>query len=259
MQLLMRLILIISSLLVGQNLFSQGKTSIFQNFGTPSTFGKDTFYSQKIHEVKLNPNKTFEFSSRPHISCFTWYQYKGTWRKEKDTLIFSDQYEVKEEDTKASYKNDSRQAFLISFKTDKNSVLRNKKIKVQYVYDYDAHLDEPEMTFDIKADNTIEIPFKNIPNFKKLSAIRIEYELDFKETRYNYMTQNNPLNNKKSDVPNVINVEFVERPKMETVYRTITGVIKKDTLNIVSINKTKTKLLDYNRDIEFENHFALRK
>jgi hypothetical protein len=190
--------------------------------------------------VTLNPDKTFEFWSRPHTSCFTWHEYKGTWRKEKDTLIFSDQYEVKEEDTKASYKNDSRQSFLISFKTDKNSVLRNRKIKVQYVYDYDANLDEPEVIFDIKSDNAIEIPFKNIANFKKLSAIRIEYELNSKETRYNYLTQNNLLNNKKRDVPNIINVEFVERPKKEIVYRTIRGAIKKDTLVIVSITKTKT-------------------
>ncbi|MFL5740216.1 MAG: hypothetical protein ACJ75B_08360 [Flavisolibacter sp.] len=255
----MRLLLIISSLLLGQTLFSQEKALIFQNFGTPSTFGIDTFYSQKIHEVTLNPDKTFEFWSRPHISCFTWHEYKGIWKREKDTLIFSDRYEVKEEDTKASYKNDSRQSFLITFKTDKNSVLRNKKIKVQYVYDYDAHLDEPETIFDIKLDNTIEIPFKNIPNFNKLSALRIEYELNFKETRYNYLTLNNPLNNKKTDVPNIINVEFVERPKSEIVYRTTRGVVKKDTLIIVSTNKTKTILPDYNRDIEFENNFVLRK
>lgn len=209
--------------------------------------------------VLLNPDKTFEFWSRPHISCFTWHDYKGTWKKEKDTLVFSDQYEVKEEDTKASYKNDSRQFFLITFKTDKNSVLRNKKIKVQYVYDFDAHLDETEIIFDIKPDNTIEIPFKDIPNFKKLSAIRIQYELNFKETRYNYLTQNNPLNNKRSDVPNIINVVFVERPKTEMVYRTVTGIIQKGTLIIVSTTKTKTILPDYNREIEFENNFALRK
>jgi hypothetical protein len=255
----MRFILIITSLIVGHNLYSQKKPLIFQNFGTPTTFGIDTFYSQKIHQVILNPNKTFEFWSRPYISCFTWHEYKGTWRKEKDTLIFSDQYEVKEEDTKASYKNDSRQSFLIFFKTDKNSVLRNKKIKVQYVYDYDAHLDEPEIMFDIKPDNTIEIPFKDIPNLNKLSAIRIEYELNFKETRYNYLTQNNPLNNKRSEVPNTINVEFVDSPKNEIVYRTIRGIIKKDTLKIVSTTKTKTILSDYNQDIEFENNFALRK
>jgi hypothetical protein len=194
----MRLLFVISTLLLAQNLFSQEKPLIFQNFGTPSTFGKDTFYSQKIHEVTLNPNKTFEFWSRPYISCVTWQEYKGTWKKKKDTLVFSDQYEVKEEDTKTSYKKDSRQSFFISFKTDKNSVLRNKKIKVQYVYDYDAHLDEPEIIFDIKSNNTIQIPFTDIPYFKNLSAIRIEYELNLKETRYNYLTQNNPLNNKKA-------------------------------------------------------------
>ena len=120
-------------------------------------------------------------------------------------------------------------------------------------------MDETEIIFDIKPDNTIEIPFKDIPNFKKLSAIRIQYELNFKETRYNYLTQNNPLNNKRSDVPNIINVVFVERPKTEMVYRTVTGIIQKGTLIIVSTTKTKTILPDYNREIEFENNFALRK
>ncbi len=209
--------------------------------------------------VLLNPDKTFEFWSRPHISCFTWHDYKGIWKKEKDTLFFSDQYEIKEEDTKARYKNEARQSFLISFKTDKNSVLKNKKINVQYVYDYDAHLDEPEVVFDIKPDNTIEIPFKDIPNYKKLSAIRIEYRLNFSETRYNYLTQNNPLNTKKSDVPSIINVEFVEHPKKEMVYRTVKGIIKNDTLIIVSTTTTKTILPDYNRNLEFENNFVLRK
>ena len=209
--------------------------------------------------VLLNPDKTFEFWSRPHINCFTWHDYKGTWKKEKDTLFFSDQYEIKEEDTKASYKNEARQSFLISFKTDKHSVLKNKKIKVQYVYDYDAHLDEPEVVFDIKPDNTVEIPFKDIPNYKKLSAIRIEYKLNFSETRYNYLTQNNPLNTKKSEVPNIINIEFVEHPKKEMVYRTVKGIIKNDTLMIVSTAATKTILPDYNCNLEFENNFALRK
>ena len=255
----MRPLLIILFSLVWQNSFSQDKTLIFQNFGTPTSFGNDTFYSQKIHSVTLNPDKTFEFWSRPHISCFTWHEYKGTWKKEKDTVIFSDQYEVKQEDTKATYKNESRQSFVISFRTDKNSELKNKRIKVQYVYDYDAHLDEPEIIFNIKPDNTIEIPFKDIPNFKVLSAIRIEYKLNFSETRYNYLTQNNPLNTKKTDVPNIINVEFVEHPKKEMVYRTVKGVIQKDTLIIVSTTKTKTILPDYNRDIEFENNFVLRK
>lgn len=255
----MRPLLIILFFLLRQNSFSQNKTLIFQNFGTPSTFGKDTFYSQKIHSITLNHDKTFEFWSRPHISCFTWHEYKGKWRQEKDTLIFLDNYEITEEDTRTTYKNDSRQVFFISFRTDKNSELRNKKIKVQYVYDYDAHLDEPEVMFDIKSDKTIEIPFKDIPNFQRLSALSIEYKLNFTDIRNTYLTQNNPLNRKKIDIPNVISVEFVERPKNDIVYRKIKGFIKNDTLIIVSATKTKTFLPDYNRELEFENNFTLRK
>lgn len=255
----MRYLLLILFLSFWQSSFSQDKQLIFQNFGTPSIFGKDTFYSQKIHQITLNPDKTYEFWSSPHIGCLTWHQYKGTWKKEIDTLIFYDQYEIKEEDTKASYKSDSRKSFLISFRTDKNSELRNRILKVQYVYDYDANLEESEIMLDIKPDNTIEIPYNDIPNFKKLSAIRIEYKLNFNETRYNYLTQNNPLNIKKSDIPNVINVEFIEHPKKEMVYRIFKGVIQDDTLIIISATKTKTLLPDYVHNIEFENNFVLKK
>jgi hypothetical protein len=255
----MRPLFIILLFLTWQNSFSQDKTLIFQNFGTPTSLGKDTFYSQKIHSVTLNPDNTFEFWSRPHISCFTWHGYSGTWKIENDTIIFSDQYEVKQEDTKASYKSDTKQSFVLSFKTDKNSKLGNRRIKVQYVFDYGAHLVEPETIFSIRPDNTIEIPFKDIPNFKLLSAIRIEYKLNGSEAGCYYLTQNNPLNTMETDIPNIINIEFVEQPKTEIVFRTVKGIIKNDTLIIVSINKTKTILPDYYRDLEFENNFSLRK
>ena len=61
--------------------------------------------------------------------------------------FFYDNYQVEENDTKATYKKDSRQEFLMTFKTDKRSVLKNKGIKIEYEYDYDAHIDSPEKIF----------------------------------------------------------------------------------------------------------------
>jgi hypothetical protein len=257
----MKLISSIFLLLVGQILFGQDKSVTFTNYGKPlySTFSGDTFYSTKIHEIILNPKSAFEFWSRPQVSCKTWRQYKGTWRKDKDTLIFSDNYEVIENDSRVTYKKDLGQSFFISFKTDKNSDLSNKGIKVEYFYDYDAHLENSENEFVLKTENTLEIPFKDIPNLSQLASIRIEYQLDFAEKRYSYITEYNTVNVKQGDIPNVISVEFVEKPKREIVYRTIKGVIRADTLVIVSINKTKTVLPEYYRDIEFEDSYVLVK
>ncbi len=254
----------------GQTSYGQNKAITYSNDFNAyynQTRPKDTiaglagfrFFEPKINEITLNPDATFEFWSRPNVSCFTWHSYKGTWKRDKDTLVFSDNYQVEEIDTKATYKRGSKQEFLITFKTDKGSVLKNKSLKIEYEYDYDAHIDSPAVTFTLDADNSIIIAYKKIPNFDKLAAIRIEYLLNYTEKRYNYLTENKTINRKEGDVPNIIEVEFVENPKKEIVYRTIKAVVKNDKLEIISSSKTKTKLPDYYRDIEFVDSYSLNK
>lgn len=259
---------IVILLSVGQTTYGQTKAIKFSNNLNAyynHTRPKDTlllglrFFEPKINEITLYPDATFEFWSRPNVSCFTWHSYKGTWKKNSDTLVFSDNYQVDENDTKATYKRDSRQEFVLTFKTDKGSLLKNKSIKIQYEYDYDAHIDSPEKTFSLDANNSIIIPFKDIPNLNKLAAIRIEYLLNYTEKRYNYLTENKTINVKQVDVPNIIDVEFLERPKKEIVYRAIKAVVKNDTLKIISSSKTKIILPDYYRDIEFEDSYSLNK
>ena len=253
-----------------QTTYGQNKAITFSNDWNAyysKTRPKDTlrglagfrFFEPKINEITLNPDATFEFWSRPNVSCFTWHSYKGTWKRDKDTLVFSDNYQVEENDTKATYKRDSRQEFVLTFKTDKDSLLKNKDIKIQYEYDFDAHIDSPEKIFTLNENNSIVIPYKDIPNFDKLAAIRIEYLLNYTEKRYNYLTENKTINRKEGDVPNLIEVEFVEKPKKEIVYRTITAFVKNDLLKIISNSKTKTVLPDYYRDIEFEDSYSLTK
>lgn len=217
------------------------------------------FFEPKINEITLNPDATFEFWSRPNVNCFTWHSYKGTWKRDKDTLVFNDNYQVEENDTKAIYNRDSRQEFVITFKTDKGSVLKNKNLKLDYEYDYDAHIDSPTVTFTLDANNSITIPYKDIPDFDKLAAIRIEYLLNYTEKRCDYLTENKTINRKEGEIPNIIEVEFVEKPEQEIVYRTIKAVVKNDKLEIVSSSKTKIKLPDYYRDIEFEDSYSLNK
>ena len=217
------------------------------------------FFEPKINEITLNQDETFEFWSRPNISCFTWHSYKGTWKKDKDTITFNNNYQVDELDTKAIYKNGIKKEFVIFFKTDKSLDLKNRNVKVQYWYDFDAHLENPEKTFTLSPDNSVIIPFADIPNLDKLASIRVEYLLNFKEKRFGFLTENKTANVKQLDVPNIINVEFVEKPKKEIVYRTIKTIVQNDTLRIVSSSKTKTILPDYFRDIEFEDSYSLNK
>jgi len=218
------------------------------------------FSESRINEVTLNSDSSFEFWSRPNVSCFTWHEYKGSWKKPSDTIRFYDSYEVVENDSRIIYKNNNEQSYNIGFSTDKNSVLKNKNVKVQYVYDYDSHLEDIERLFQMAENNTVEIPFNTIPNFNKLAAIRIEYQLTDNDKRYGYLSENSRfLNVKTRDLSNVISIKFIENPKKEIVHRVITGVIKNDTLIILSQIKSKISLPDYNGDIVFEDSYPLYK
>ncbi|MFP5043123.1 hypothetical protein, partial [Parasediminibacterium sp. JCM 36343] len=251
----------------GQSIYGQVKAITYSNNLNAyysETRPKDTllgfrFFEPKINEITLNPDTTFQFWSRPNVSCFTWHSYKGTWKKNNDTLFFYDNYQVEENNTKATYKRGSKQEFAITFKTDKGSVLKNKSIKIEYEYDYDAHIESPEKIFALDVNNSVVISYKDIPNFDKLASIRIEYLLNYTEKRYNYLTENKTFNVRQRDIPNIINVEFVERPQKHIVYRTIRAIVKNDTLRINSISKTQTILPDYYSDIEFEDSYSLNK
>src|SRR5262245_27257556 len=114
-----KLLISITTLIVlastGQAIYGQDKAITFSNILNAyynNTNTKDTllgfrFFEPKINEIILNPDATFEFWSRPNMSCFTWHSYKGTWKKNNDTLLFYDNYQVEENDTKATYKRDS--------------------------------------------------------------------------------------------------------------------------------------------------------
>ena len=164
----------------GQTIYGQAKTITFRNNLNAyysETRPKDTllgfrFFEPKINEVTLNPDATFEFWSRPNVSCFTWHSYKGTWKRNNDTLLFYDNYQVEENEAKVTYKRGSRQEFVITFKTDKGSILKNKNIKIGYEFDYDAHIDSPEKIFSLDSNNSVVISYKEIPNLDKLTAMK---------------------------------------------------------------------------------------
>jgi hypothetical protein len=256
----MRALFIIAFFLFAQHINAQKMSLTYTNYGTPIVFGKDSIRTNKIHEIIVHPDSTFEFWSRPlPASCLTWHGYKGTWGIEKDTLVFLDRYEVMENDVQVSYQKNITSAFLISFKTDKNSVLTTRKIKLQFVYDFKENLENIDSVFDLSMHNTLTIPFKSIPNFNQLASLKVEYQLNAKDKRSGYLTTNHTVNVRHGDIPNIINVQFVEVPKKETIYRTFKGVFKENTIVIISSNKTRCSLPDYWQDIEFESSYKLTK
>ena len=253
--------------IAGQTIYGQNKAIIFinnLNAYSSKIKPKDTllglrFFKPKINEITLNPDSTFEFWSRPNVSCFSWHNYKGTWRKNNDTIYFNDNYEIVEIEYNVTYKKDSINSYIITFTSDKNSDFKDKEIKVQYIYDYDSHLENIEKVFKLKSSNLLEIPFNEIPDLKELTSIRAECQFNY-EKRRAYITdcsEKKYLNKKGKEIPNIINVEYIEKPKKEIVYRTIKGVLNKNKLVIVSITKSKTLLPDHNKDILFEDNYTL--
>lgn len=256
----MRVLIIIVFFLFAQHLNAQKMSLTYTNYGTPVVLGKDTIRSNKIQEIIIHPDSTFEFWSVPFpSSCFTWHTYKGTWGVENDTLVFLDHYEVMENDVQASYQKNTTTAFLISFKTDKNSALTTRKIKVQFIYDFKENLADVDSVFELSERNTLTIPFTGIPYFNQLASLKIEYQLNDKDIRSGYLTTNKTINLRHDGIPNIINVRFIEVPRKEVVYRTFKGVFKGNSIIIVSSNKTRSSLPEYWQDIEFESSYILTK
>ena len=246
-------------ILIGQYSFSQEKTAVYVNDAKAYHNKTINYFSNEptFCDLTINSDFTFSFYSRPNVSCFTWKEIKGNWKKKKNIYTFSSQYEVKENDTRFSFSQDTAKRYLLKFRTDKKSELKNRIIKIEFMYDFDAKLDEVEKTMTLNSNNSIEISFTEIPNIDKLAAIRIEYLLTSSEKRFGYITENKTVNVKEKDIPNVVEIEFVELPKKEIVYRTTIGKIENDQLEIVSSTLTKTSLPHYLKEIGFEKYYKI--
>lgn len=210
-------------------------------------------------DLTIFPNSTFSFYSRPNYSCFTWKEIKGTWKKKKNIYTFSSQYEVVENDVRFNFDRDSLKEFILKFKTDKNSELKNRIIKINYVYDFDSGIQDFEKLMNLDKTNNVQIPFSDIPNIEKLASLRIEYQLSSSEKRFGYATESKTVNVKEREIPNIIFIEFVENPIRETVYRTTVGKLNGERLEIISSTKTKPKLPEYLNEVGFEKYYMLRK
>lgn len=248
-------------ILLSQSLFCQEKAVVYENDATAYwNKSRNEFSNEETYcDLTINPDSTFSFYSRPAMSCFTWHEIEGKWKKRNEIYTFSSQYEVSENDTRISYNQNSSKKFLLKFKTDKNSELMNRNIKIEYLYDFDSKLEDVEKSMNFNQNNIIEIQFSEIPNFDKLASIRILYLLNSKDRRDGYITKNKYVNVREVEIPNVVEIEFVEIPKKETIYRTTIAKLHNGKLEIISNDKTKTTLPEYLSEIGFEKYYNLRK
>lgn len=250
---------ILISLLIGYSVFGQKTPISFVN----NERAKDTIrdfvshWDERISEITLTSKTEFEFRSFPSwSSCLTWREYYGTWERKNDTLIFSDQYEVVENDARFIFSNKNQNKhYQLEFRTDKNSKLSEKNIKIQFVYDYDADLKDVKREMKLDNNFSLKILFSDIPNRKKLASIRYEYFLPNGEKRYGYIIENQTVNEKESDLPNQIGIILVEKPKKEIIYRVTKAILLDDKLKIISKEKNKSDLPDYTGEIEFKDFY----
>jgi len=248
-------------LLFTQFFFSQEKPIVYVNDAKAYHNKNLSEYSNErsFCDLTISPDSTFSFYCRPNMSCWTWQEIEGKWKKENNIYTFLSQYEVSENDTRFTFNKDLTKKYLLKFRTDKKSELKNRNVKIEYVYDYDAEIDDVEKTMSFDINNSIEIPFKEIPNHKKLASIRIEYYLSESEKRYAYITEGKTVNEKEKDIPNIVEIEFVEKPLKEIIYRTTIGKLDGEKLEIISNEKTKTNLPEYLGEISFEKYYELKK
>ncbi len=246
--------------MIGHSVFGQ-KTPIsyVNNERAKDSSAMGIGWDERISEITLKSQTEFEFRSFPMpSSCLTWREYSGTWKKQNDTLVFSDQYELIENDTRLKFvKKPNDNYYTLNFKTDKNSDLRNKEIVIKLVYDYDSGFKSKKLDLELNDENFLIIPFNKIPDRNQLASFRYEYLLTDSDKRYGYITESNTVNEKENELPNFIEITIVEVPKKEIVYRTTKAIITANKLKIVSTEKTESDLTDYNENLAFKENYAI--
>lgn len=257
-------IIIIITIFYGQLLIGQEFPMSFTNNKVKDEFPEidAIVWDERVGEIELNSENEFTFYIRPYyVSCSTWYEIHGTWQLENDTILFSDQYEIVESDREFKFSNNQQNYFYnLKFKTDKNTKLVNHDIRIQFVYDYDSKLDDIDTILKLDDNFCLKIQYKEIPNRNKLASIRYEYFLPNGDKRYGYITENQTVNVKNEELPNIVEVTFIEKPQKEIIYRITKANIKSDKIRIISIKKTKSILLsDYTKELRFKEIYKKEK
>ncbi len=146
---------------------------------------------------------------------------------------------------------------MLKFKTDENSKLKNKSIKIQFVYDFDSELNDKKIDTVLDKKSILKIPYQNIPHLDKLASIRFEYIFDNGEKRYGYITENQTINRRTKELPNQITITLIENPKKEIVYRITKALYFDNKLKIISTEKTDSIFDIYFDRLTFKDSYEV--
>lgn len=215
-------------------------------------------WDERICEIELQADNKFTFKSKPsYISCLSWREYNGDWKKSNDTITFLDKHKIYERNEKLIFSNSPENKFyLLKFQTDTNLKLTKRKIKIWLIYDFDSKLKDVELKMKLKKDFTLKIPFNKIKHISEIASIKYEYILPNGEKRTGYtIPDNTSINKKPRKANNHIIITLVENPRIDTIYRTTKGIISKKEIRIISTNKTKSDISDYYSNLAFKEYY----
>jgi hypothetical protein len=88
----------------------------------------------EFSELNLNPDNTFNFHHYNMRSCWTWYSVHGTWRVDKEKIIFTDTMHWEEENLKFDTSINHTDFVLIKIKNDKGTPLKGIEIKYNLLW-----------------------------------------------------------------------------------------------------------------------------
>jgi len=121
---MMRLLTIIIFLILSDKVSGQADTIKYKQFGDTLEFS----------ELNLNPDNTFNFHHYNMRSCWTWYSVHGTWRVDKEKIIFTDTMHWEEENLKFDTSINHTDFVLIKIKNDKGTPLKGIEIKYNLLW-----------------------------------------------------------------------------------------------------------------------------
>jgi hypothetical protein len=202
-----------------------------------------------IHQINMYDNFSFQFRHIPHISCFTWREFKGAWKQHGDTIIFTDSYSLEEADIKFEHSTNKQNKFYdFLFTLDSKDKYSNNPVQISFVYDYDAKIEDKKIIINTDSSGNIRIHFKEIQNLDQLTAFRIEVISKYSKNKWNYFTTNDAVNVRKEELPNIITVNILSNPYKKIAMRETMAILSKDGLYIISSKSEESKLPnDFNR------------
>jgi hypothetical protein len=198
-----RLLLIGILLTLSEISFGQGDTIKYKQFGD----------SQEFSELNLVSDNTFNFHHYNIRSCWTWYSVWGSWKKEKENIIFIDTVQWREENLRIDTSIQNTDFVLIRVKSDRGKPLKGIRIKYGNLW-----VDKPETYVTNKYG---EIKVSKLSIYKQKSKDQgnnVQFLIDY----WNRRNSKCSMSTSFESYYDFIQVTILEDPKEEDIVRTTT-------------------------------------